>query len=62
MDTPERKTLRSWMVLYAAFVAIALTNQASDPDYSEVETLSPVVPGADFPALTTDKLVRRSDI
>lgn len=50
------------MVLYAAFVAIALTNQASNPDYSEVETLSPVVPGADSPALTIDELVRRSDI
>lgn len=51
------------MFLYAGFVAvIALTNQSGDVDHSHAENLSPVVTGADAPALAVDELVRRSDI
>ena len=57
-----RNTIRSWMVLYVALVTIAMTNQNGDPDYSDAENLSPVMIGADAPALTVDELVRRSDI
>lgn len=57
-----RKTFRSWMVLYVALVTIALTNQNGDPDYSNAANLSPVMIGADAPALTVAELVRRSDI
>ena len=58
-----RKTLRAWMFLYAGFLAaIALTNQNGDVDFSSAENLSPVMIGADAPALTVDELVRRSDI
>jgi hypothetical protein len=58
-----RKTFRSWMFLYAGFVAaLALTSQNSDVDYGDAEDLSPVMIGADAPALTIDEIVRRSDI
>lgn len=58
-----RKAFRSWMFLYAGFVAaVALTNQDSDVNYSNATSLSPVMIGADTPALTIDELVRRSDI
>ena len=50
------------MVLYAAFVITALTNQNDDPDYSDAANLSPVMIGAEAPALNVDELVRRSDI
>lgn len=51
------------MFLYAGFVAaIAVTNQNDDVDYNDAENLSPVMIGADAPALTIDELVRRSDI
>lgn len=50
------------MVLYVALVTIALTNQNDDPDYSDAANLSPVMIGADAPALAVDELVRRSDI
>lgn len=51
------------MFLYAGFVAaIALTNQNSSVDFSDAENLSPVVIGADAPALTIGELVRRADI
>lgn len=50
------------MVLYVALVTIALTNQNGDPDYSDASNLSPVMIGADAPALAVDELVRRSDI
>ncbi|MGB5447560.1 MAG: hypothetical protein WBM80_01410 [Woeseiaceae bacterium] len=62
MFTLGRKTIRSWMVLYVALVTIALTNQNDDPDYSDAANLSPVMIGADAPALAVDELVRRSDI
>lgn len=63
MFTLGRKTLQSWMFLYAGFVAaIAVTNQNDDVDYNDAENLSPVMIGADAPALTIDELVRRSDI
>ncbi len=58
-----RKTFRSWMFLYAGFIAaLALANQAGGMDYSDAENLSPVMIGADAPALTIDEIVRRSDI
>ena len=51
------------MFLYAGFVAAAsLANQNADVDYSDAENRSPVMIGADAPALTVDELVRRSDI
>lgn len=50
------------MVLYVALVTIALTNQNDDSDYSDAANLSPVMIGADAPALAVDELVRRSDI
>ncbi|MGB5470053.1 MAG: hypothetical protein WBM64_06525 [Woeseiaceae bacterium] len=62
MFTLGRKTIRSWMVLYVALVTIALTNQNDDSDYSDAANLSPVMIGADAPALAVDELVRRSDI
>ena len=62
MFTLGKKTIRSWMILYVALVTIALTNQNGDPDYSDATNLSPVMIGADAPALAVDELVRRSDI
>ncbi len=59
----SKNALRSWMFLYAGFVAaIALTNQNGDAEYSDSANLSPVTIGADAPALPIDELVRRSDI
>jgi hypothetical protein len=57
-----KKTIRSWMILYVALVTIAMTSQHGDPDYSDAANLSPVMIGAEAPALTVDELVRRSDI
>lgn len=57
-----RKAIRSWMVLYVAFVTVALTNQNDDADYSDAANLSPVMIGVDAPALSVDELVRRADI
>ena len=46
MFTLGRKTLQSWMFLYAGFVAaIAVTNQNDDVDYNDAENLSPVMIG-----------------
>lgn len=59
----RNNAFRSWMFLYAGFVAaIALTNQNGDVEYSDSANLSPVTIGADAPALPIDELVRRSDI
>ncbi len=59
----EKKALRSWMFLYAGFIAaIALSNEKPGMAYSDAKDLSPVALGADSPALTIDTLVRRLDI
>lgn len=58
-----KKALRSWMILYAGFIAaIALSNEKPAMAYAVKQELSPVALGADTPALTIDTLVRRSDI
>lgn len=61
--TLGKKALRSWMFLYAGFIAaIALSNEKPGMAHSYTPDLSPVTLGADSPALTIDTLVRRSDI
>lgn len=58
-----KKVFRSWMFLYAGFIAaVALSNEKPEVAYSNAQNLSPVMIGADSPALTFDTLVRRSDI
>lgn len=58
-----KMALRSWMFLYAGFIAaIALSNEKPAMAYADQQELSPVTLSADSPALTIDTLVRRSDI
>ena len=58
-----RKTFRPWMLLYASLVVtVMLKNHERSVSYSDAENLSPVIIGADAPALAIDELVRRSDI
>jgi len=57
------KTIKSWIILYAGFMAaIVFAETGTAMTLPEPGDLSPVLMQADAPVLEIDAVVRRSDI